>query len=528
MKEKILSSLLTVFALSTLQAQTNAVSGVPRLVVGITIDQLRSDYLEAFVNLYGEKGFKQLWKEGKVFTDVSYNFSEVDRASAIAAIYTGTTPFKNGVIAGQWLDRASLRPIDCTDDKDFMGYYTSECTSPKNLLVSTMTDELEIASKGDALVYAIAPYRDAAVLAAGHTADGAYWLNDETGKWCTSSYYGDSPRWLERYNDNDGVDLRINSLQWEPLHPLGAYDNPRGESDFSYGFVGERRYRKLKTSPCMNGEVNRLVKTIFENTKIGDDKVTDFLSVTYNAGAYHRETGHESDLEIQDTYARLDNDLAQLLSLIDEKVGLQHTLLFVTSTGYIEHLPLDYTLFRVPSGEFHMNRATALLNVYLMAVYGEGQYVEAYHDCQIYLNHKLLEDKRLNRKEVLEQCAVFLADLSGVQKVYTSYDFLLGEMSEEYKQKRNSFHHKHSGDLIVEVNAGWKVMNTNSREIQLIHNGHVGFPLFFMGSGIVAEIVGTPITTECIAPTLTRFMRIRAPSGSTEAAISVPPALPTK
>lgn len=528
MKEKILSSLLTVFAFSALQAETNAISGVPRLVVGITIDQLRSDYMEAFVNLYGDKGFKHLWREGKVFTDVSYNFSEVDRASAIAAIYTGTTPFRNGIIANQWLDRSSLRPKDCTDDKDFIGYYTSESASPMSMLVSTVTDELEIASKGDALIYAIAPYRDVAILAAGHTTDGAYWLNDETGKWCTSSYYGDCPRWLERYNDKDGVDLRINSLQWEPLHPLGAYDNPRDESDFSYGFVGERRYRKLKASPCMNEEVNRLVKTIFDNTKIGDDKTTDFLSVTYNAGSYHRETGHESDIEIQDTYARLDNDLAQLLTLIDKKVGLQNTLLFVTSTGYIEHLPLDYTLFRVPAGEFYMNRATALLNVYLMAVYGEGQYVEAYHDCQIYINHKLLEDKQLNRKEVLEQCAVFLADLSGVQKVYTSYDFLLGGMSDEYKQIRNSFHNERSGDLIIEVNAGWKVMNTDSREIQLIHNGHVSFPLFFMGSGIEAKKVETPITTECIAPTLTQFMRIRAPSGSTASAISDNLTLPTK
>ena len=113
MKEKILSSLLTVLAFSALQAQTSVVPASPRLVVGITIDQLRSDYLEAFMNLYGEEGFKRLLKEGKVYSQVAYDFKHVDRASAQAAIYTGASPFKNGIVATQWLDRASLRPVHC-------------------------------------------------------------------------------------------------------------------------------------------------------------------------------------------------------------------------------------------------------------------------------------------------------------------------------------------------------------------------------------------------------------------------------
>ena len=142
MKEKILSSLLTVLAFSVLQAQTEHVPVMPRLVVGITIDQLRSDYLEAFAALYGDRGFKRMWREGKVFGNVAYNFNGVDRASALAAIYTGTSPSKNGIVARQWLDRTTLRPVFCVDDRDYKGLYTAENTSPKNLLVSTVTDEL--------------------------------------------------------------------------------------------------------------------------------------------------------------------------------------------------------------------------------------------------------------------------------------------------------------------------------------------------------------------------------------------------
>ena len=514
MKEKILSSLLTVLAFSALQAQNTAVPVAPRLVVGITIDQLRSDYLEAFISLYGDRGFKRLWKEGKVYSQVSYSFKQVDRASAQAAIYTGTVPFKNGIVATQWLDRETLRPVDCADDRDFIGYYTEECTSPKNLLVSTLTDELEIATRGASMVYAIAPHREMAVMSAGHAGDGAYWLNGETGEWAASSYYGDCPRWLERYNEGDGVPTRINALQWEPLLPMSSYDNPIREGAFNYGFVGNYRFRKLKASPCMNDEVNRMAAALLDATSLGEDEVTDFLSVTYNAGSYQSESWHESYLEMQDTYARLDRDVASLIDLIDKKVGLEHTLFVVTSTGYADCVPLDYTLYRVPAGEFYINRATALLNMYLMALYGEGQYVEGYHGLQIYLNRSLLEQKQLRLKDVLERSAEFLAELSGVQKVYTAHDFLLGGMSAEYELMRNSYNVHRSGDLLIEVNAGWKLMNTETRDVKLVYDGHVAFPLVFMGTGVSAGVVDTPVTTDHIAPTLALLMRIRAPSGS--------------
>lgn len=518
MKDKILSSLLTVLAFSALQAQA-AVPTAPRLVVSITIDQLRSDYLDAFVALYGEKGFKRLWQEGRIYNQISYDFARTDRASAVAAIYTGTVPFKNGIVANRWMDRTTLLPMDCVEDREFMGYYTSKSSSPKNLLVSTVTDELEIATRGDALVYAIAPHRDVAVLAAGHAGDGAYWLDEETGKWCGTSFYGNCPRWLERYNDNNGVDSRINGIQWEPSLPMSSYDNPTGEGAFSYGFVGEYRFRKLKASPCVNEEVNLLVETLLENTSVGEDAVTDFLSVSYNAGSFQSESFHESHLEMQDTYARLDKSVAALMDLIEKKVGIENTLFVLTSTGYANCVPLDYTLYRVPSGEFHINRATALLNMYLMALYGEGQYVETSHGLQIYLDRKLIEKKELRLKEVLERSAEFLSELSGVQKVYTAHDFVLGGMSAEYERVRNAYNPKCSGDLIIEVNPGWLLMYNDMREQQLVHHAHVSFPLIFMGAGMTPAKVDMPVKTDCIAPTLSRLMRIRAPSGSAAPAL---------
>ena len=159
----LLTSLITVLTFTGLQAQS--LPAAPKLVVGLTIDQLRTDYLEAFSSLYGEKGFKRLWKEGRVFHNAEYTFcgvdrasaiaatfSGVDRASAIAAIYSGTTPSMNGIISKRWMDAATLRPVNSTDDTAFMGYYTDQTVAPTKLLTSTIADELKIATQGKGLV----------------------------------------------------------------------------------------------------------------------------------------------------------------------------------------------------------------------------------------------------------------------------------------------------------------------------------------------------------------------------------------
>ena len=157
----LLTSLITVLTFTGLQAQS--LPTAPKLVVGLTIDQLRTDYLEAFSSLYGERGFKRLWKEGRVFHNAEYTFSGVDRASAMAAIYSGSTPSVNGIISNRWMDVATLRPVNSTDDAAFMGYYTDQTCAPTKLLTSTIADELKIATQGKGIVYAIAPFCDAAI-----------------------------------------------------------------------------------------------------------------------------------------------------------------------------------------------------------------------------------------------------------------------------------------------------------------------------------------------------------------------------
>lgn len=517
MKGRFLTSLLAMVALAGLQAQT--IPEVPKLVVGLTIDQLRMDYIEAFSAMYGERGFKRLWKEGRVYRNAEYEFVGVDKSSAVAAIYTGTNPYVNGIVANAWLDRSSLRVINCVDDPNFMGIYTSESTSSSRLKVSNLSDELMIATQGVAEVYSIAPTREMAVLSAGHTSKGAFWINDETGKWSGTTYYDNFPTWVSDYNDRQGLDFRISELTWGPYLPVISYKYLTTETKqitFKHKFDDERRnkYRKFKTSPYANEEVNRLVNTCLNATPIGQDYVPDLLNLSYYAGNYDHKPAVELPLEMQDVYVRLDANIAELLDIIDRKVGLENTLFFITSTGYIDSEPLDEAKYRIPSGEFHVKRCAALLNLYLAAIYGEGQYVEAHHEQEIYLNHKLIEQKRLSLTEVLERSSEFLVQFSGVKDVYSSQRLMLGAWTPEVGKIKNRYNVSCSGDLWIEVLPGWTIVRDHSLDTKVVRNVYTSAPLFFLGWDVKPEIIHAPVKIGNIVSTLTHFMRIRAPNAA--------------
>lgn len=515
MKERLLTSLLAVLSMAGLQAQQTA--EVPRLVVGLTIDQLRTDYVEAFSALYGERGFKRLLREGRFYRQLDYGMAEVDRASAVASLYAGAPPCRHGIVGQDWIDRGTARVMNCAEDKAYMGIYTDETTSAAAMLTSTLADELKVGTQGKAWVYSIAPFRDAAVMAAGHAADGAFWLNDDTGLWCGTTYYAEFPYWVTRYNDQKGLDKRISDITWRPLHASFQYRYLASEWDqsaFKYHFENEKRnkFRRLKTSPYANDEVNRLAAECLLQTPMGEDGTPDLLSLTYYAGNYDHKTVMEAPMEMQDIYVRLDRNLADLLDLVDKKVGLQNALFVIASTGYVEADGPDLNKYRIPAGEFYPNRCAALLNMYLTAIYGPGQFVEAYKGPHIYLDHQLIEKKQLNLAEVVDKAADFLIQFSGVAEVYTAYRLLLGSWTPEVARIRDGFHRRRSGDLLIEVLPGWTVVQDNPSQTRVVRKAYVPAPLILLGGGVKASVVETPVSADCVAPTMARFMRIRAPN----------------
>jgi hypothetical protein len=484
-----------------------------KVVVGIVVDQLRSDYVEKFFSLYGENGFKRLWSEGMVYTNGTFDFVSPERASATASIYTGANPSYHGIIGNRYLDRKTLRVKACVDDASFRGLNTSELTSPAPLLVTTLSDELKIATNGHAKVYSVAPERDMAVIAGGHAADAVVWMNDDDGQWSSSMFYGKNlPTWLTTYNRRSGTSYDFRNLKWTPYYSPGVYlysIYDGAPTAFVHTF-SEKNIRRYKTSALINDEVSALARNFLLNDGLfGHDNTTDMLCLGFYAGNYDHQSEQYSSLELQDIYCRLDRNIAEVLSAVEQKVSKDNMLVFLTSTGYTDvHQPAvgNYSL---PTGEVRMERCIVLLNMYLGALYGTGSYAEASFMNQIYLNHKLLEEKQLKLKDVQERCIEFLGQMSGVKRVFASVE-LMGGLGND--AVRNTYHAERSGDLILEIAPGWAVVDERWNEKRWVSRAQVPMPVVFFGLDIEPGHSGTPLPYDAIAPTVTSLLKVKTPN----------------
>ncbi len=496
-------SLLAVLGWNAETAAQNGTRQVPKLVVNITIDQLRSDFLEAYAPLYGSDGFKKLMGQGRVYENASYPLIQTDRASAISTVLTGTVPYYHSIVGQQWINRETLRPQYCTDDNRQNG-----TPSPTHLAVSTFGDELKVASDGRALVFAISPFADAAILSAGHAADGALWLDEQNGQWVTSQYYSNhNPIVSLGFNELNSPSKQIKKLTWTPLGQEKVYD-------FRHTFKSHKKFQEYQTSGLINAHITDLALAYVRQKGLGSDDITDLLCLTYYAGPFNHQPVTDCQQEQKDTYLRLDQTIATLIRQLEEQIGQKEVLFVVTSTGYCDPEHTDYAKYRIPTGTFYINRAAGLLNMYFGATWGQGRYIETYTDNQLYVNRKLLEQKRIGLTDFYQRAREFLLQMEGVRNVYTALQ-LLSENNSEIAKVRNAFHPQHNGDILIEVNPGWHLQNEDTGEDRVSQASTIPFPIIFYGADILPTKVQTPITTDRIAPTLSRAIRIRAPNACT-------------
>ena len=508
---KALALLLCLSATSSVKA-----TEVPKVVVSVVVDQLRYDYLEKFAHLYGEEGFKKLFAEGRVYTNGYYSHVTPDRSSGTASVYAGCTPYYHGITGNRFLQRKNLRVVSIVDDDDSAnkGLNTFEMTSPERLLVTTLPDELKIATKGHAYVCSIAPERDMAVLAGGHSPNAVLWLSEDQAKWASSAFYGGVPSWAQACNHRVGTRFDWDRVEWEPYYATGVYSYSvyDGIPDaFRHTFrKGDAdAVRRYKTSACINDEVTLLAKTCVASAMFGRNKTTDMICVGYYAGNYEHAPEWERPIELQDIYCRLDRNIAELIRVVEEKVGVGNALFVITSTGYADAHRPDSKLFSLPAGELKMERYCALLNIYLGALYGKDNYVEGSYLNEIYLNHALIEKRQMKMTELLDRCTEFLSQVSGIKRVHTSLALLSGAADAEV---RGSYHADRSGDLILEVAPGWTLVDERWNERVYHNRTHVPVPIIYYGGGLSAQHHRTPVSVESVAPTIAHILRISAPN----------------
>ena len=484
---------------TTATPQTVADDGRPRLVVNISIDQLRADYLQEFMPRYCATGFKKLLQTGKVYENASLTFMPTDRVSASAALVTGAPPCYNGVIGAEWFSRKSNRKILSVTDQQSLLSPRGNVPTPANLLASAIGDELKIVTKKAGKVYGVAPYCDAAIMLAGHSADGAFWIDQQNGLWTTTSYYNKAiPAWMTSYNKANTFQNKAKMIKTSA--------------------TGGTRYSEYLTSPYVNSDVTAMALQCAINAQLGADAVPDILNVQYYAGTWRGKSEYDPTAELANTYIQLDAALSKLITSLESRVGQRHILFVISSTGYFDEPAIDYEQYNVPSGTVYINRTANLLNMFLSASYGQAHYVDGYVDNNIYLNHKVIEQKRLKLNEVLDRSRDMLVLSDGITNAYTSLD-LSSSTDIEKRLLHNGFNIETSGDLVVETAPGWKLFNEETQKQQQWRQYGFTFPLIIYGADVKHEVVTTPVTTDQIAPTICHSIHIRAPNACKSAAL---------
>ena len=516
---KVISSLVAFFSISALCAQ--APSGeIPKLVVGITIDQLRGDYLEMFRHTFGSKGFNRLLNSGLVYSNVHYDFPNLDKASTVTTIYTGANPSYHGITAEKKYLLDSNQEVSSHFDNNFLGNFTTEKLSPLPIRVSTLADELKVASGGQSDIFAFAPDPSQAFASGGHAATGAYWIEEENGKWATSTFYKNRHPVVDQHNRSpESLTFTAGGITWRPAINIEQYDAfpyTRNRYNFQHYLGSEKggNYYLFKQSPYVNKEVNDMAIRMLESGALGKRVNPDLLAVTFYAGTFPKALDKNYSIEIQDTYYRLDQELEKLLDAIEASVGIKNCLIFVVSTGYFNEQEVIPEGMVTSGGDFYPDRSQALLNMYLMALYGREQWIKKYYNKQLFFDRKLLEDKKIDLREFQQKAAEFLVQSAGIQDVITSYQMLHGAYNQNVQFYRNGYYKGISGDLFLELQPGWKVIDPQSHVQERGHNNAIVAPVIFFGGDIKPQNINRTIEATEIAPSVAYRLRIRAPNAA--------------
>ena len=512
----------------------------PKLVIGIIVEQLRYDLLEKIRSRLGENGIRRLLNEGTYFQNASFQYVLTQSAPGYASISTGAEPSRHGITSDYWYLPLKDELIYCTKDisvNPLGGSFESGLHSPANLLVSTFADELKMASGKKAKVYSVGMKESPVILSAGHAADGAFWFDNITGSWMSSTYYGQSlPGWVNDFNASRFSDSYLDNT-WNLSRPVADYSDCLPDSNkFETGFNGlnyfpydlkklstkakgakNRDYSVLRETPFGNTLTTDFAIRLIQKEELGKNDVTDYLSVCYTATDYIGHMFGPSSVEMTDAMFRLDKDIENLLKYVSDSLGKRNVLIYFTSAHGISEIPGVLESNRIPSGYFRQNQALQLLRSYLNAVYGEGNWVRGYQDKQIFLNRTLIEDAKIPLEDMQKKVARFIVQFSGVASAYPLSVFESGDNGNGVLRAiGNDFSPQHSGDVIVTLNSGWiekeddYVANSNS---PYEYDSHV--PLIWYGWSINRATVTRKVNMTDIAPTLSSLCKIPLPNACT-------------
>ncbi|ASV31056.1 alkaline phosphatase PafA [Maribacter cobaltidurans] len=513
----------------------------PKLVVGIIVDQMRYDYLTRFYNQFDEGGFKRMVEEGFNCKNNHFNYAPTSTGPGHTSVYTGTTPATHGVIGNNWYDKENDVEVYCASDDRYSSVGTTSDAgqmSPHRMTVTTITDELRLNTEMQGKTIAIALKDRGAVLPGGHTANAAYWFyGGNEGKWITSSYYMDAlPKWVNDFNSS-GI-VQSYKKGWNTLRDINTYvesgvdDNAfeglfDGEASSSFPHNPQNLLDKnndfeiIKSTPYGNSLTADFAIEALKQEQLGKDETTDFLAISFSSTDYVGHMFGVNSKEVEDTYIRLDLDLARLFKALDKQVGEGEYTVFLTADHAAIDVPSYLLTTKIPAGYVDNSTTKDKFAEFLKYTYGTEDIVKNYSNNQLFLDHKIIKNLDLNIKDVQEDIAQEFLGYDYIDRVYTGYQM----WQNNYKSGipyilQNGYNQKRSGDVLLVLKPGTisyhKTGSTHGSP--QIYDTHV--PLLFFGKGIQQGSTVERTEIPDIAPTISSLLGIAFPSGTTGKPIS--------
>ena len=495
-------------------AWASAYNARPKLIVVIVIDQFRADYLERYRDQFGNGGFRLFLDHGAYFTDCNYDYANTRTAPGHATLFSGSYTSGHGIIANEWWDPAKKKRVTSVEDDAtrLVGIAsTAPGSSPHNLMSDTLGDELKLATGGKARVFAISLKDRAAVLPAGFSGNGAYWIDGKSGVWITSTYYRpELPEWVRNFNGNHRAEKYWNR-EWKNSdgEVLGSTAPRKGKDGNAAGF-----YEVIGATPYANDYQFEFAKELVIYEKLGAGPNTDLLSISLSANdILGHQLGPDSP-QMRDMAIELDRQLGEFFTFLGHQVGLANVWMALSADHGTAPLPEFAKTLHFPAANLNGEEMRKQLNSLLSKKYGKAaDYVLDMDYPMLWLNDEAFAvhkeaDSEADTGEAMRQI--------GFQGYFTKSQLARGETPQSEMGRRYAHSYSaYGGWYVMGIPAPFRVgtLSGTDHASPFTYDTHV--PLAFYGLAFQPGTYRTHSEPVDLAVTLASLLGINAPTHAT-------------
>jgi predicted AlkP superfamily pyrophosphatase or phosphodiesterase len=530
MKKSIVGFLIFVFVFSNATAQQKiSKDAAPKLVVGIMVDQMRWDYLYRFQSRFGEKGFKRVMREGFSCENTLIPYAQTVTAAGHATVYTGSVPAITGIMGNDWYDRQLKKMVYCVEDDSvkLVGSTSKgEPMSPKNLIATTITDELKLATNFRSKVIGVAIKDRGSILPAGHLPDGAYWYDASSGNFISSTWYmKELTPWAASFNARKITDS-LYQYKWSLSKPFASYiQSDTGNLNLKKNTFPRslesnigKNYGAISSTPMGNTLTLAFSKAAIEAEQLGADSIPDFLAISLSSPDYVGHSFGPNSVEIEDTYIKLDEELGLFFDYLDKKIGKGKYTFFMTADHAVAHVPAFLAEHKLPGKSMKASKRAELATE---EKFGIKKIIESNANYQYYINRQLIDSAMLDLKKVK---SFFIQELNKQEDVLIAFDnenISAANLPAEFKEMFiKGYNEKLAGDVQVVYKPGYFFGGPTgtTHGSMFPYDSHI--PLLWMGWGIKHGETHREVYMTDIATTLAALLKIQMPNGNVGKVIS--------